>query len=133
MRRFLHRNTWATYCVVGLFMLAISGVAVSRMTCMSGGHVVVSVGTVADCCPEAEHDDLPMVKAQCCDLAVAQSEQQDYLPNPDVDLAPMLLALDGALMTTVPVAKVTPTTWLRSRPPPLDVPDRLSALSIRRV
>lgn len=134
MRVFLHRHTWITYLVVGLFLLATSGTAISRMTCMDGGHSVVSLGTATDCCPEEEaHGPTPEVKPACCELALVQAERDNYLPNPTYDLTVDELVLEHFVIDISLPDPVAEISWLGSRPPPLSAPDRLAVLSVQRV
>ena len=133
MRPFLDRNKWLTYLVVGIFLLATSGTAISRMTCLEGGHSVVSLGMATDCCPEAEHGDFPTVKATCCEFDLVKGDRSEYLPNPDNDLLPTAPILDHAMVSIALPAPVRVTSWLGSRPPPLSVNDRLAAISVQRV
>ncbi len=133
MRSFLQRNKWATYIVVGLFLLATSGTAISRMTCLEGGHSVVSLGMATDCCPEPEHGDFPTVKATCCEFDLVKGDGSDYLPNTYIDLLPAALILDHAMVSIALSTPVRATTWLCSRPPPLSVTDRLAVISVQRI
>lgn len=134
MRAFLDRNKWATTLVAALFMLATSGISLSRMTCSDGGHSVVSLGRTAGCCPEeAPHGETPEVKPACCELALVQGERDNYLPNSGFDLLAEDVVLHHIIIEFAAPVRTTPVTWLGSRPPPLSAPDRLSVLSIQRV
>lgn len=133
MRRFLHRNKWATTLVAALFLLATSGMSVSRMTCLHSGHSVLSIGAVADCCPDRDKGDQATVSATCCAFSIAKSDVQDYLPNTlSIALAVPVLPEHAWLITPVALA-VTPTAWLSSRPPPLSGQDRLLENGVQRV
>lgn len=133
MRHFLHRNKWATTLVAALFLLATSGMSVSRMTCLHSGHSVLSVGVAADCCPDRDKGDHATVSATCCAFSIAKSDVQDYLPN-TFSIAPAvpMLPEHALLIGPVPLA-VTPTAWLSSRPPPLSGQDRLLENGVQRV
>lgn len=134
MRAFFDRHTWITYLVVGLFLLATSGTAISRMTCLEGGHSILSLGITTGCCPEEEGlSDVPEFRPACCELAFVQGERDNYLPNvgfdffvEEIDLWHMVV--DISLPHRMPVI-----SWLGSRPPPLSGPDRLAAISVQRV
>lgn len=133
MRAFLHRNTWFTYLVIGLFVLATSGTALSRMTCLEGGHTVLSLGLAVDCCPEDAPVDHPTYKASCCELAFVQGDRADYLPNTNADALVsglMLAVLPTVIAVPEPVRRLS---WLGSRPPPIDTRDRLSVIGVQRV
>lgn len=134
MRAILHRHKWLTYMVVGFFLLATSGTALSRMTCLDGGHSVVSIGKATDCCPEEEaHGPTPEVKPACCELAMVQAERDNYLPNPSYDFTVADLVLEHFVIDISAPEPVASISWLGSRPPPLAAPDRLTVLSVQRV
>lgn len=134
MRALLDRHKWLTYVVVGFFLLATSGMALSRMTCLDGGHSVVSLGKATDCCPEEEaHGPSPEVKAACCELAMVQGERDNYLPNAGYDFTVSDLALERFVIEWSVPEPVFNVSWLGSRPPPLAVPDRLAVISVQRV
>lgn len=133
MRRSHHRNPLAIVAMVALLLLGTSGLTISRMTCLLGGHTVVSLGLMEDCCPEEEEHAAPVVKALCCDFGTASSTIEDLLPNPHQEspsvcegMHPMRLAFaftDGA----------EPIAWLATRPPPRSVAERLSGLRSLRI
>lgn len=134
MRALLHRHKWLTYVVVGFFLLATNGVALSRMTCLDGGHSVVSLGMAADCCPEEEaHGPAPEVKAACCELAFVQGERGNYLPHPGYDLTVSTLVLEQSVVELPLPEPVVNVSWLGSRPPPLATVDRLAVISVQRI
>ncbi|HRF80190.1 MAG TPA: hypothetical protein PL070_08890 [Flavobacteriales bacterium] len=134
MRAFIHRHTWLTYLVLAVFLLATSGTVLSRMTCLEGGHSVLSLGAATDCCPEEEHtSDVPTYKATCCELAMVQGEGDDYLPNNSADLLFVEAFLSFHTIEVTQPEPVVSFTWLRSRPPPLAVSDRLAVISVQRV
>ena len=134
MRAILDRHKWLTYVVVGFFLLATNGMALSRMTCLDGGHSVVSLGKATDCCPEEEaHGPTPEVKAACCELALVQGERENYLPNPGYDLAAADLVLEHSVIDLSIPEPVVNVSWLGSRPPPLSATDRLMVISVQRV
>ena len=133
MRRFLHRNKWATTLVAALFVLATSGMSVSRMTCLHSGHSVLSVGSVADCCPDRDKGDQATVSATCCAFSIAKSDVQDYLPNMFSIALPVPVLPDHALLVGPVALAVAPAAWLSSRPPPLSGQDRLLENGVQRV
>lgn len=134
MRVLLDRHKWLTYVVVGFFLLATNGMALSRMTCLDGGHSVVSLGKATDCCPEEEeHGPTPEVKAACCELALVQGERDNYLPNPSYDLTVADLVLEHFVSDLQLPEPVVSISWLGSRPPPLAALDRLAVISVQRV
>ena len=133
MRQFLRYNRWATVLVACFFMLATSGVSMSRMTCLIGGHSVISLGTMDDCCPEQRGNDGPVLKAQCCLHAVVKGEQTNYITHQDVDLAPALIALYAAPRLVLSEGLAPMNFSLETRPPPLNAPDRLAVLCVQRI
>jgi hypothetical protein len=119
--------------LIGVFVLATSGTAVSRMTCLMGGHSVLSLGMIADCCPEGPANDGAVVKAICCDLSSVGGVEADYLAHPSLSIPLVGMACQmGSLTVHVPTAIVLPA-WLDTRPPPRTVTDRLVKLSVQRV
>lgn len=134
MRAFLDRHTWITYLVVGLFLLATSGTAISRMTCLEGGHSILSLGISTGCCPaEESHSDVPEFRSACCEFALVKGERDNYLPNVGFDFFVQDIDLWHTVVDISLPNTVSSVPWLASRPPPLSGPDRLVALSVRRV
>lgn len=110
-----------------LLLFATSGMAVSRVTCLLGGHSVVSLGAMDDCCPEDVPTDGPSVRPECCALSSARSGGDPFVGHDVTGIAPLLAVLDNVRpepMTAVPM--VLPKRQ-QSRPPPLLVPERLAA------
>lgn len=133
MRQFLQHNKWATYLVVGFFMLATSGLALTRMTCLSAGHSVLSVGVADACCAEEALATFPTVKPVCCEVHLVQGGLEEYLPHAPLDLVFFAWAVCDVLAPVPAPQRVVPATWLGSRPPPLSVHERLAAISVQRV
>ena len=128
MRRFLHRNRWFTLSVVALLMFATSGMMLSRMTCLIGGHSTLSIGLIEDCCPDRELSDFATVAAQCCD--VGQTDQLDinFVGHGSLDLIAILLDVEAAPSTLITSPEPVTPAWLESRPPPEEAGDRLATL-----
>lgn len=134
MRAFLDRHTWITYLVVGLFLLATSGTAISRMTCLEGGHSILSLGITTGCCPEEEsRSDVPEYRPACCELALVQGERDNYLPNVGFALFVEEIDLWHTVVDISLPLTVQGIPWLGTRPPPLSGPDRLTAFGVQRV
>ena len=129
MRKCLENNRWAAMAVALLLLFATSGMALSRMTCLLGGHTVVSLGSAADCCPEDEANELPTVSGECCAMSLAQGTDDPYLGNDDAGFAPLLVVLDNAPIHLLYVAPDCIPEHRESRPPPMDAPERLAVLS----
>ncbi len=134
MRAFLDRHTWITYLVVGVFLLATSGTALSRMTCLEGGHSILSLGLATDCCPDDEEPgDRPVYRPYCCELATVQGAHGKYLPHEVLQLAAAEVVMHHCTPLVLAPMPVPQYNWLGTRPPPLSAPDRLAVLSVQRV
>lgn len=130
MRKCLENNRWAAVAVALLLLFATSGMALSRMTCLLGGHTVVSLGTTTDCCPEDEAaSNMPTVSGACCALSLAQGTDDPYLGNDDAGFAPLLVVLGNAPVQLLDTAPAAIPEHRESRPPPMDAPERLAVLS----
>jgi len=132
VRKFLQYNRWATALVACLFMVATSGMTISRMTCLIGGHSALSIGTLADCCPDEGHDG-PIIQAQCCVHGSVKGEQQEYIVHHDVDLAPALIALYAAPRLVLSEGDAPVFFPADDLPPPLGAPARLAVLCVHRI
>lgn len=127
MRRFLQIHRWATVLAMGLLLFATSGTMLSRMTCLLGGHSVLSIGIVVDCCPAEEEQDGSTIEAACCDLTQAKLEMSHLIGSEPCAL-PVLIAVSNEAPQWAPGKRnVAVIQWLDSRPPPQEVPDRLAA------
>ncbi len=127
MRAFLRRHPWFSAVMAMLLLFATSGTSITRMTCLSGGHSVLAVGLIGDCCPDEEHDGDALL-ATCCDFGSATSPVEDLLPggSGEYQLLPFTLIPDGAAVKdTAPLRRIG---WLQTRPPSHNAPDRLSRL-----
>jgi len=132
VRRFLQHNRWATALVACLFILATSGMTISRMTCLIGGHSALSIGTPADCCPD-EGQDGPIIQPQCCVHGSVKGEQQDYIEHHAVDLAPALIALYSAPRLVLSEGDAPVFFPADDLPPPLVTRARLAVLGTQRI
>lgn len=133
VRRFLKHNRWATALVACLFMVATSGMTISRMTCLIGGHSALSIGTPADCCPDEEEQGGPTIQPQCCVHASVKGEQHEFIVHQDVDLAPALIALYAAPRLLLSEGNAPVLFLVDDLPPPLDTPARLAVLCTQRI
>ena len=113
-------------------MVATSGMTISRMTCLIGGHSALSIGTLADCCPDEGHDG-PIIQAQCCVHGSVKGEQQEYIVHHDVDLAPALIALYAAPRLVLSEGDAPVFFPADDLPPPLGAPARLGVLCVHRI
>lgn len=133
MRRFLLKHRWATILVVGLMLFATSGATLSRMTCLMGGHTVLSFGLADDCCPEPESGSHAVLKATCCEFSEAKGATVTFIANNTLALVPVLMALDAVPVTIGLEEGSMPFAWLDSRPPPLSRPERLASIGSLRL
>ena len=129
MRRFLLRNRWATLSVVGLLLFATSGMAVSRMTCLMGGHSVLSFGASVDCCPSLEGNGGATIKAECCEFSLAKSDLSDVLPAFQLAWLAIAMPVEEVAWHAAVAGIVVRIERLDGRPPPGSAPERLALLS----
>ena len=130
MRRFLQQHRWATVLVVGLLLFATSSMTLSRMTCLMGGHSVLSFGPADECCPEEEKPEGATLKAICCTFTEAQLDRTTVIPAQGMDLVDLLAEVDGAPSVILAVPVMEPVRWWDGKPPPRTLPDRLADLQV---
>lgn len=133
MRRFLQHNKWVTASMVVLFLFASSGMTVSRMTCLLGGHSELSMGMAADCNTDSDVSDGPTITATCCAFSIARADLHDFLVHPPTVLPPAEWLTEQVFIVSVPARIGAISSWLDTRPPPISGPERLVAFSIQRV
>lgn len=133
MRRFLHRHRWFTFMVAGMLVFATSGLMLSRMTCLIGGHSVYGIGLLEECCPEDEHSAEATIKAECCSIGAADPLELELLSHSLLDLGEVLLDLESTPFVLIPLPTQPPIHWLQSRPPPHLLDDPQAVHSIFRV
>ncbi|MBK9176207.1 MAG: hypothetical protein IPM46_07700 [Flavobacteriales bacterium] len=133
MRRFSHRHPWTILVMVVLLLFGTSGVTLSRMTCLLGGHTVVGLGLLEDCCPEDEEHDAPVVKSLCCDFGAAFSSIDDVLPSPPQESPAVNQAAHGLALASSFTGDAESIAWLTTRPPPRTVTERLSEMRLLRI
>lgn len=133
MRRFLQYNRWATVLVVGLLLFATSGLSLTRMTCLMGGHSVLSMGLAVDCCPGGIEAHGAQLSATCCALSQAVLDDVHLLPASDVDVDFVLIAGSSIWSVEFAMDPSRPLHWLESRPPPMALMERLAVIRTRLV
>lgn len=127
--RKLRRNPWAMAAMAVLLLLATSGVGLSRMTCLSSGRTVISLGKADDCCPPEEEQGMALAPA-CCSYTEAGGERAQALPCiTSDDLLIALPALPVSGTACAPLLRPAPS-WQPTRPPPLGAPERLSRIRV---
>ncbi|GEM_PF-3338125 len=127
MNQCIRQNKWSAALLAVLLLFVTSGFALSRMTCLSAGHSVVSVGLADDCCPDDAPSAIPVVKATCCAITQAVGYTDPFTQH--VELA---LDLTATVVDQEPVriALFQPTRVLprgEAIPPPLLLSVRLAA------
>ncbi len=130
MRRFLQRNRWVTALVGCLLLFATSGLSLSRMTCLAGGHSVLSFGQADDCCPAEEASDMATVKADCCAYTQAALERVNGLQSPPLHLDVFFVEASIVLVQERSAQGELPARWVAGGPPPLSAPQRLAHLGV---
>ncbi len=133
MRRQLHRHRWVTLAVTGLLMLATSGMALSRMTCLKAGHSVLALGQMEDCCPEGMPVDGPAFHDVCCVFGQAGGDVLPFVPTETMAVSPLWFAHAVPPMVTTMIGngEALPTVFIR--PPPGTGTERLAFLRTFRV
>lgn len=123
----LRTHRWLSVITGMLLLFTTATPALVRMTCLSGGHSVLSVGQAEDCCPEQEHGPGATFAAACCDSDAAKPVDHLFESN-----VPGSQALTAILPTAITHLLHAPSYTdahrlpVRSRPPPLLVLERLS-------
>jgi hypothetical protein len=125
MRHFLHRHRWLTVMVAMLLVVATSGMTLSRMTCLIGGHSIWSIGLMEECCPHPEEQDLATISSHCCDVGQASGTGDPLLGHSGPDMEVLLVIAGATPFSTIVLPAQRPLNWLLSRPPPCDPGDRL--------
>ena len=128
-----HLNQWLNGFMAMLLLFATSGASLTRMTCLAGGHSSVSLGLAADCCPEEEHADGPVIKALCCDITEARLDQPALLLEKQLALVALLHAVTVQPTPSPALLPASQPDWLDTRPPPISAHKRLSLLRTRLV
>lgn len=119
-----------------LLLLASSAMpALVRMSCLSGGHVVLSLGQADDCCPEeGDHHTGSTVQAACCDVESAMPQRSEFQESAGQHTWLPVFTGHAAITTFLPVlVEQTDNDRIRSRPPPLRVSERLSQVRSFRI
>jgi hypothetical protein len=134
MRHFLLRERWSLHVVAALLLFGTSGLAITRMTCLMGGHTVWTLGAMEDCCPGHDDGEGPRLAAECCLFAEAGGLAGPFVggkaplldgpgpASPFPALAPVFLASAHRF-----------TVRLSGRPPTLAPAERLAVLSVFRI
>lgn len=111
-----------------LLLLGTAMPALVRMTCLSGGHTVLSIGQAEDCCPEEPSTpEGAQLEAICCEFERTAPSRTDF----HVESGPTLVAVAHLIAVSsvemiVPVHDPAIRYAFTSRPPPLLTAERLS-------
>lgn len=113
-----------------VLLMGTAAPALARMTCVIGGHTVVSIGQVEDCCP-AEDTHTATVSATCCEMWEARPQRSDFVPAVNA-MVPMPVAIlqPGPSFAPVILAAQASTDAHISRPPPLPLAQRLASTGV---
>jgi hypothetical protein len=103
------------------------------MTCLQGGHSVLSFGMADACCPIEESGDIPVLKAACCAFTSAELDGIHVMVTSSVELNALFLAMDAAPVHILQEVAPVPLRWLDGRPPPMDGSDRVVSLRVHRI
>lgn len=129
----MFRRPVAAFSMAALLLLGTSGVALSRMTCLMGGHSVLSLGMADDCCPGQEGTGGMALKAHCCAYTQAGGDRPDALQSQMPVLALHGQVSEAVAASLLLLSDTRPWKWLDSRPPPHDAPERLARLRVRLI
>lgn len=114
-----------------VLLLGTAAPALARMTCVMGGHSVLSLGQATDCIPVDHHHTTTTVKATCCEVLQAQPQRTHFVPaaNPMVPTL-FALVLPASIFASELIAPVVRSDAWFSRPPPLPRSQRLATTGV---
>lgn len=124
------RSHGLTLLAVLVLLLGTAMPAMLRMTCLAGGHSVVSMGQVEDCCPKPDASTTS-VSATCCELWEARPQRSEFVPALKA-MVPMPVAVlhqQPVFVAPGPVPPA-PTDAHIARPPPLSRDQRQAASGV---
>lgn len=127
MNQYIRQNKWSAALLAVLLLFVTSGFALSRMTCLSAGHSVVSVGLAEDCCPEDATSAVPVLKAQCCAITQAVGSTDPFTPHVELALDLAAMQVEHAPLHVEYFVSVRAVPRAESRPPPKLLSVRLAA------
>ncbi|MBL0045147.1 MAG: hypothetical protein IPP33_12370 [Flavobacteriales bacterium] len=125
---------WFSALAALLLLTSSAMPAVVRMTCVNGGHTVLSIGQAEDCCPDSDQQEGASIQAICCEFQEAAPQRAEFSAEHQVafQLPEVLLYSSGVSDSHVADLR-TPTDRGSERPPPLYVLERLSQLCSFRI
>lgn len=119
---------WLAPLAALLLLVGTAAPALVRMSCLSGGHTVLSIGQADDCCPEEERSpEGAQFQGVCCEFDRTAPNRTAF----NVEVGPSFVAgithpvfarIDAASPLHVPSCGY----GLSTRPPPLLTGERLS-------
>jgi len=124
----LRTDKWLALLAALLLLMGTAAPALVRMSCLSGGHTVLSFGQADDCCPEEEQaPEGAQFHAVCCDVerTAPNHDAFNVESGPSVAAAiayPVFARIDAFSPLHVPLRGY----GLSTRPPPLLIGERLS-------
>jgi hypothetical protein len=114
-----------------VLLLGTAAPALARMTCVMGGHSVLTLGQAADCTPVDHTHTATTVQATCCEVLQAQPQRTDFVPtaNPMVPTLFAMVMPESVYTVEATVPVVRSDAW-SSRPPPLPRSQRLATTGV---
>ena len=111
-----------------LLLLATAAPALVRMSCLNGGHTVLSIGQADECCPQEEHQgDGPQLRARCCELERTAPVHEAFTVENSHSTMVIVTPTPAVHFDLVPLpATQAPGYGFVPRPPPLLTGQRLS-------
>lgn len=114
-----------------VLLLGTAAPALARMTCVMGGHSVLSLGQATDCGPVDHSHNTTTVTATCCEVLQAQPQRTDFVPSAN-PMVPTLFAMvmPASVFIKEAIAPVVRSDAWFSRPPPLPRSQRLATTGV---
>ena len=119
--------------MVGLLVLATSGLMLSRMTCLMSGRSVVTVGPSMECCPAEPASNVPVIKGVCCAFSAIQPPDTEYVPVTAMTVSCPVTAGIPLSASTVQLVPLKLARTYPCRPPPGSMAKRLASLQVYRI
>ena len=124
----LRTHRWLAALAALLLLLGTAAPALVRMSCLSGGHTVVSIGQAEDCCPKDQpHHDGAQLRARCCEMERTAPERDAFTTESGFSFATVFMRTPEAHLwpASHPMAAISGYGFT-SRSPPLLTTERLS-------
>ena len=121
-------NRGFSVLVAVLLLLTTAAPALVRMSCLSGGHSVLSIGQADDCCPQEDHHgDGPQLRARCCEMERTAPVHAAFTMENGHSTLAVVTPAPAVHIDLVPRSAIlVPGYAFVPRPPPLLAAQRLS-------